>query len=193
MLSSTYQLAATSDPTNAEVDPANVNLWRANRRRLEVEAWRDAMLSVSGNLDATLGGPSADLNSPSNKRRTFYGRVSRHNLDGLLRLFDFPDPNITSDKRTVTAVPLQQLFVLNSEFMERQAKALAARLTGASGDDAEKIRRAFPLLYARPATDREVALAIDFLGSGPEPTATLSRWEQYAQVLLGANEFLFVD
>ena len=130
---------------------------------------------------------------PTNRRRTFYAKVSRHSLDGLLRLFDFPDPNITADKRTVTAVPLQQLFVLNSEFMERQAKALAARLTGAPGDDAEKVRRAFPLLYARPATDREVAMAVEFLEATDEPKAPLSRWEQYAQVLLGANEFLFVD
>jgi mono/diheme cytochrome c family protein len=193
MLSSTYQLAATNDLANAEVDPDNIFLWRANRRRLEIEPWRDSMLSVSGNLDETLGGPSADLNSSANKRRTFYARVSRHSLDGLLRLFDFPDPNITSDKRTVTAVPLQQLFVLNSEFMERQAKALAARLAGGSGDDAAKVRRAFPLLYARPATDREVAMAIEFLGSSDEPKPMLSRWEQFAQVLLGSNEFLFVD
>jgi hypothetical protein len=193
MLSSTYQLAATNDPSDFEVDPANVSLWRANRRRLEVEPWRDAMLSVSGNLDPTIGGSSVDLNSPGNKRRTFYARVSRHSLDGLLRLFDFPDPNITSDKRTVTAVPLQQLFVLNSEFMERQAKALAARLTSGDGDDSAKVRRAFPLLFARAATDREVALAVDFLNSTDEAKPTLSRWEQYAQVLLGSNEFLFVD
>ncbi len=193
MLSSTYQLAATNDLTNAEVDPDNVNLWRANRRRLEVEAWRDAMLAVSGNLDWTLGGPSSDLASPSNKRRTFYAKVSRHSLDNLLRLFDFPDPNITADKRTVTAVPLQQLFVLNSEFMERQARALAARLTSAPGDDAEKVRHAFPLLYARPATDREVSMAVEFLKATDESKPSLSKWEQYAQVLLGANEFLFVD
>jgi mono/diheme cytochrome c family protein len=193
MLSSTYQLASTIDPANAEVDPANVFLWRANRRRLEVEPWRDAMLSVSGALDETLGGPSTDLNSSDNKRRTFYGRVSRHSLDGLLRLFDFPDPNITSDKRTVTTVPLQQLFVLNSGFMESQAKALAARLKAGSGDDAAKVRLAFPLLYARPATDREVTMAVEFLNASDEPKATLSRWEQYAQVLLGSNEFLFVD
>ena len=193
LLSSTYQLAATDDPSNAEVDPANVLLWRANRRRLEVEPWRDAMLAVSGLLDSKLGGPSADLAAPENRRRTSYAKVSRHSLDNLLRLFDFPDPNITADKRAVTAVPLQQLFVLNSEFMERQARALAARLTSGAGDDAEKVRRAFPLLYARPATDREVSMAVEFLGGNEEPKAPLSRWEQYAQVLLGANEFLFVD
>jgi hypothetical protein len=77
--------------------------------------------------------------------------------------------------------------------MERQARALAARLTSGAGDDAEKVRRAFPLLYARPATDREVSMALEFLGNADEPKPSLGRWEQYAQVLLGANEFLFVD
>ncbi len=119
--------------------------------------------------------------------------MSRHSLDGLLRLFDFPDPNITADKRAVTAVPLQQLFVLNSEFMERQAKALAARLTAEPGDDAARVRRAFPLLYARPATETEVTMAVEFLKGADEPKSPSSRWEQYAQVLLGSNEFLFVD
>ncbi len=193
MLSGTYQLAALDDPSDAEVDPDNVQFWRGNRRRLEVEPWRDAMLAVSGNLDASLGGPSSDLNSASNRRRTYYAKVSRHSLDGLLRLFDFPDPNITADKRAVTAVPLQQLFVLNSEFMERQAKALAARLTSTPGDDATKVRRAFPLLYARPATETEVTMAVEFLKGDDEPKGPLSKWEQYAQVLLGSNEFLFVD
>jgi mono/diheme cytochrome c family protein len=194
MLSSTYQLAAMDDPSNAEVDPDNINLWRSNRRRLEVEPWRDAMLAVSGNLDTSLGGPSSDLNSASNRRRTYYAKISRHSLDGLLRLFDFPDPNLTADKRAVTAVPLQQLFVLNSEFMDRQARALAAKLMAGSGDDAEKIRRAFPLLYARPATETEVTMAVEFLSKGnDEPKGPLSKWEQYAQVLLGSNEFLFVD
>ena len=193
MLSSTYQLAAMDDPSNTEVDPDNIHLWRANRRRLEVEPWRDAMLAVSGNLDPTVGGPSSDLASPSNRRRTYYAKVSRHDLDGLLRLFDFPDPNLTADKRAVTAVPLQQLFVLNSDFMERQARALAAKLTAGPGDDASKVRKAFPLLYARPATETEVTLAVEFLRGVDEPKAPLGRWEQYAQVLLGSNEFLFVD
>src|SRR4029077_20932024 len=115
-----------------------------NRRRLEVEAWRDAMLAVAQNLDETLGGPSLELTSPDNRRRTLYALVSRHELNSLLRLFDFPDPNITNDERTVTTVPLQQLFVLNSEFMVRNAKALAARLTmQPDEDDAARIRRAF--------------------------------------------------
>ncbi len=197
MLSATYQLDSARDDRSAAVDPENTLLWRANRRRLEVESWRDAMLAVSGQLDGSLGGPSADLAKPENRRRTIYGAVSRHSLDGLLRLFDFPDPNITSDKRTVTTVPLQQLFVLNSPFLERQAKALAARLSAdASDSDSSRISRAFQLLYSREPRSDEMSLALEFLADDrPEPSAAgmPTRWELYAQALLGTNEFTFVD
>ncbi len=194
LLSATYQLASTHDAKDAAVDPENILLWRGPRRRLEVEAWRDAMLAVAGQLDTKLGGASANLNSADNHRRTLYGSVSRHNLDGLLRLFDFPDPNITSDKRTVTTVPLQQLFVLNSPFLEQQARALAARLTNEpAGSDAERVRRAYVLLFGRPARDAEVALGVEYLAAKSETKDEPSRWEQYAQALLGSNEFLFVD
>ena len=82
----------------------------------------------SGQLDGTLGGPPAELAKNDNRRRTLYGFISRHELDPFLRLFDFPDPNITSDMRPVTTVPLQQLFVLNSEFLIASARALADRV-----------------------------------------------------------------
>jgi mono/diheme cytochrome c family protein len=198
MLSATYQLDSAADERCVAVDPDNTLLWRANRRRLEVESWRDAMLAVSGELDGSIGGPSAELSVPENRRRTLYGAVSRHNLDGLLRLFDFPDPNITSDKRTVTTVPLQQLFVLNSPFMQRQAKALAARLNAdASDSDSSRIARAFQLLYSREPRAEEMTLALEFLGDRhPEvvnPPGAPTRWELYAQALLGTNEFTFVD
>ena len=197
MLSATYQLDSARDDRCAAVDPENTLLWRANRRRLEVESWRDAMLAVSGELDGSVGGPSADLAVPGNRRRTLYGAVSRHNLDGLLRLFDFPDPNITSDKRTVTTVPLQQLFVLNSPFMQRQAKSLAARLTAdASDSDSSRITRAFQLLYSREPRAAEMSLALEFLADerrDASPPDAPTRWELYAQALLGTNEFTFVD
>jgi hypothetical protein len=197
MLSATYQLDSARDDRCAAVDPENTLLWHANRRRLEVEAWRDAMLAVSGELDATLGGASSELSNAENRRRTLYGAVSRHNLDGLLRLFDFPDPNITSDKRTVTTVPLQQLFVLNSPFMQHQARALARRLTTDSAEsDSSRVGRAFQLLFGRTPRADEMALALDFLG-GAERSSDLpegqGRWELYAQALLGTNEFTFVD
>ncbi len=197
LLSATYRMSCDLDERNAAVDPANRLLWRMNRQRLDVEAWRDALLAATGELDGRLGGPSADLGDIGNKRRTLYGKVSRHNLDSLLRLFDFPDPNITSGSRPVTIVPLQQLFVLNSEFMIAQARSLAAILAAEDKEDAGRIRKAFVRLYGRPATEREMRLGLAFLHAPEEAEASgkaaLSRWQQYAQVLLGANEFTFLD
>jgi len=198
MLSATYQLSSAADDADRKADPANQFYWRMNRRRLDVESWRDALLTVAGNLDPTIGGPPTDLNAASNHRRTLYGAVSRHDLNGLLRLFDFPDPNLTAEKRPVTTVPLQQLFVLNSDFMTEQARGLVKQLAGEK-DDAAKIQTAFVRLYGRPATERDVKMGLEFLAA-PEPGAgsdasqpKLSRWEQYAQALLATNEFAFVD
>ncbi|HKI17723.1 MAG TPA: PSD1 and planctomycete cytochrome C domain-containing protein, partial [Isosphaeraceae bacterium] len=116
MLSAVYQQSSRFDSDGFARDPGNTLLWRMNRRRLDVEAWRDAMLAVAGRLDPALGGPSVDLEAAGNARRTVYAAISRHDPAWMLRLFDFPDPNISSDSRAFTTVPLQQLFVLNSEF-----------------------------------------------------------------------------
>jgi hypothetical protein len=169
-----------------------------NRRRLDVEAWRDAMLAVSGQLDRTIGGPSFELSDAASRRRTLYAKISRHKLDPLLRLFDFPDPNITSSERPVTTVPLQQLFVLNSEFIVLQAQAIAADLlAGDELNNSQRIERAFLRIYSRLPDAEETALGLRFLEDAPgdesgEPPG-LSRWEQYIQALLAANEFLYLD
>jgi hypothetical protein len=197
MLSKVYQLSSHHDPECQQKDPDNRLLWRANRLRLDVESWRDALLAVSGQMDATFGGPTTDLNSAANRRRTIYARVSRHDLNGLLRLFDFPDANITSERRTETTVPQQQLFVLNSPFFLGQAKALAAHVQKDAPDEPGRIRRAYLLAYGRPASEAEIALAVRFLGGSDEATEAsrnqLTRWERYAQVLLAGNEFLYID
>ncbi len=164
VLSAAYQQTSRFNEAGYEADPENRLLWRMNRRRLEVEVWRDAMLAAGGRLDGAMGGPPADLASADHRRRTLYGFVSRHELNPLLRLFDFPDPNVTAEQRPETTVPLQQLFVLNSEFMVHNARALAARLQSLpAADEGARVRRAVALLYARPARDREVALAVQYL------------------------------
>jgi len=195
MLTAAYQMSSGFNPKYVETDAENKWLWRMNRQRLEVEAWRDAILAVCGNLDVKMGGAPMDLNNDKNNRRTLYGAVSRHELNSLLRLFDFPDPNITSEKRTVTTVPLQQLFVLNSEFMVRNARALAARLKKDAGNDADRIRKAYPLVLGRDATEKELALGLAFLAAPKTDNSKtgLTRWEQYAQVLVSTNEFMYVD
>jgi mono/diheme cytochrome c family protein len=201
MLSSTYRQSSRFDSTCYAIDPENVLLWRMNRRRLDVEAWRDAILAVAGRIDSKLGGPSVSLDAAANERRTLYSAISRHDLAWMLRLFDFPDPNITSGGRVETTVPIQQLFVLNSEFMVANARAVAARLMegshdGALQDDDSRIRRAYLLLFGRPATERERTLGLLYLkGDNGKGSArpNLSRWDRYAQTLLATNEFLFID
>ena len=194
MLSAAYRASSEFKPENYQRDPDNRLLWRMNRRRLDIEAWRDAVLAASGNIDLTLGGPSLDIAKDNNRRRTFYAAVSRHNLNGTLRLFDFPDPNLTSERRVSTTVPMQQLFVMNSEFMVGEAKTLAARLQTESADDSARIRFAYETLFSRQPTDRELQLGTEFLKAAASAAdAKLTPWERYSQALLGTNEFVFVD
>ncbi len=193
VLSAAYRRSSAADPRNAEIDGDNRYLWRYPRRRLDVEAWRDAVLAVSGKLDRTLGGTALELSARGNVRRTLYARISRHRLDPTLALWDFPDPNVTSASRVVTTVPQQQLFVLNSDFMVDQARAFAQRIGVAGPTDRERVALAFALAFGRAPAEDETRLALDFLAAPPEKDAKLSRWEQYAQALLGTNEFLYLD
>ena len=187
------------NPSPLNLDPDNRLLWRQNRRRLEIETWRDSVLAVCGNLDRTQGGPSVNLNDGNNRRRTLYAAVSRHDLNSTLRLFDFPDPNLTSEKRVVTTVPMQQLFVLNSDFMVRQAKSLVGRLNAEElTEEGSRIELAYQTLFQRSPFESEKALGLSFLATPlPDGIAAdkvkLTAWEQYAQALLGTNEFVFVD
>lgn len=190
MLSAAYQQASAPDAAKQETDPDNRRLWRMNRRRLEVESWRDSMLAVNGTLRPELGGPAQELTDASNRRRTLYGLVRRRDLTDLLRLHDFPDPLMHSAARIPTTTPLQQLFALNGPLLRQEAAALAKRLEAdAPAGGATRVRRAYELLFNRLPTDKEIKLALAFLGEKPDADA----WSRYAHVLLGSNEFLFID
>jgi hypothetical protein len=106
--------------------------------------------------------------------------------------FDYPDANIHSEKRSVTTTAIQKLFMLNSPFMLCEAKALATQLTAsAARNDKARVRQAYRRLFGREPERIEVKLALDFLRKPPAPEMT--RWEQYAQLLLASNEMLYVD
>jgi hypothetical protein len=163
-----------------------------SRKRLTIEQWRDSILFVSGRLKEEVGAPSFELDDAADPHRTVYARVSRLKLNDLLTQFDYPDANVHAEGRSVTNTPVQKLFVMNSPFMIGQAKALAGRITSdPARDDGERIGRAYRLVYGRSPTDEEVRLGRAFL-SEPEGWA-MSRWEEYAQVLLASNEALYVD
>lgn len=188
LLSSTYQQLCRTHAGEVSHEAAH---WYVGApiRRLDIEQWRDALLMVTGSLDTSVYGPPTELSLDSNTRRTLYGLVRRRELTDILRLNDFPDPLTHSPNRSPTTTPLQQLFVLNSPFMQMQAEALVARLQRElAATDQQKIELAYRWLFARPATDKEIELGRQFVQA-----QTPESWQQYAQVLLGSNEFLFID
>ena len=165
MLSAVYQLSTEMDQTNFAKDSGNRLYWRADRKRMDAEQVRDAVLMVAGNLDDSLGGPSEDL-SPAFTRRTVYGHVSRYKLDEYLQLFDFPTPNISAEKRFVTTVPLQRLFLMNSDFIQVEAEELAKRVA-AEPDNRSRIHKVYLLAYGREPNEEEVKLGLDYLHAEP--------------------------
>ena len=182
MLSAAYRQSSRDRADGEKADATNQLLWRMNPRRLDIEAFRDSILTAAGTLDDKLGGPSIDLDAAGNTRRTVYAKVSRGRLNTLLRIYDFSDPAQHSPGREMTTTPLQQLFLLNSPFIEEQAKALAARCD-AEPDNAAKVRALYRFAFARDPEPKQVDLALSYLDK-----ATL---EQYAQALLSTNEFIY--
>ena len=181
MLSSVYTLSAENLPANAGVDGDNRMVWRANWQRLDAESLRDSLLYVAGNLDLTVGGPPVRI-TDSNNRRAVYGFVSRWKPNATMTLFDFPLPVNTVEERNVTNVPAQRLFLMNSSFVEAQAKSFAKRLTG---DETQKVRQAYRILYGRQPNSLELDRGLSFLGK--------HNWDEYARVLLNSNEFLWLN
>jgi hypothetical protein len=165
MLSAVYQLSTDLEESNYAKDSGNRFYWRSNRRRMDSEQLRDSVLAVAGNLDDSLGGPSADL-APALTRRTVYGKVSRYRLDEYLMLFDFPSPNLSAEKRFSTTVPLQRLFLMNSDFMQIEAEELAKRVA-TEPDNASRIRKMYRILFSREPSAEELKLALDYLHNEP--------------------------
>ncbi|HEY4361224.1 MAG TPA: PSD1 and planctomycete cytochrome C domain-containing protein [Bryobacteraceae bacterium] len=165
MLSSVYQLSTQNDEASYAKDSGNRSYWRFNRRRLDAEELRDSVLTVAGNLDDAVGGPSEDL-TPAYTRRTVYGKVSRYKLDTYLQTFDFPSPNISAEKRFTTTVPLQRLFLMNSDFMQIEAEEFAKRVAS-EPDNRARIRKAYQLAYNREPSEAEVKLGLDYLHTEP--------------------------
>ena len=193
MLSATYRLSAENSEQPLAVDPDNRLLWRMSWQRLDAELIRDSILAVAGTLDRTVGGPPLELDA-ENHRRTVYARIRRTKPDGLLTLFDFPNPRLTNEQRVVTNVPLQGLFFLNSEFVRIQARELAKRVDAESdGGDRDRIVLAYRLLYGRAPDEPEIAAGLEFLGAAPASDADNARWASYAQALLSSNELLYVN
>jgi hypothetical protein len=188
VLSAAYRQACTAGRETLRADPDNLLVGRMNRRRLEAEALRDSLLAVCGGLDTRPGGPAdADGQSP---RRMLYLRASRADRSGFGAVFDGADASIQVERRTVSTVAPQALFLMNSPLVADKVGRLVRRPEVAAAPNAEeRIQALYRILFGRRATGEETAVGRSFL-EGPAAAGPL---EAYAQVLLLSNEFLFVD
>jgi hypothetical protein len=179
--SATYRQASVDRAECRAVDPDNVYLWRMNRRQLELEALRDSLLVVGGELDTRIGGPSVkDALNPGSRRRTLYSWVDRLQVPGLFRTFDFPSPDTSSPARERTLVPQQALFLMNSPLALHAAKGLA---THTNGD----IKAIYKIAMGREPDAEELRLSRAYVEASKVNVVRL------AQALLLSNEFVFVD
>lgn len=215
--SSTYQMSSAHDAGSARIDPDNRLLWRMPVRRLEAEAIRDNLLAVSGTLDRTMGGSllqvanrgylfdhtSKDATRYDGARRSIYLPVVRNNLYAVYQIFDATDATVSNGDRATTTVATQALFAMNSELVMQAAERLAARLLApANLDDQGRIRQLYEIAYSRPPTSQELARAHAALTGfeedlrSREPDAAQRRlraWAMFCQVILAANEFVYVS
>jgi len=176
LLSSVYQQSSDPDPITAKKDPENRLLGHMNRQRMDFEPLRDTLLELSGNLDTTVGGRPVQALLGTNKRRTLYAFVDRQDLPGLLRTFDFADPGAHAPQRSVTTVPQQSLFLMNSPFVLQQVRSMLARPEIASKSaPTERVRALFRQVYGRAPTAPELARSLTFVTtwkSAPAADAT---------------------
>jgi hypothetical protein len=172
--SSTYRQCSHSNPKATEMDPENRLLWRANRKRLDFESYRDAMLKVSGTLDPKIGGKSEVIHaSPFSRRRTVYAYIDRQNLPPIFRSFDFASPDAHVPQRAQTTVPQQGLVLMNSEFMldllrpfVLDVAAKSFKTTSVISDEqtlGKQVDVLFERLLARSPAKEERKQFVDFL------------------------------
>ena len=191
MLSAAYRRGSVVDPDQVVRDPENRELARFSPRRLEAEELRDALLSVSGGLDRTQGGPAADdIDTP---KRSLYVQTARWDRSSFAMLFDAANPDSSTEKRNVSTVAPQALTFMNHPFVFKQAKRLAERLlTEVPDDEKARIERAYQLLYGREARDDEVEICREFLHRS-DSTVEKADWPGLAHLLLCTNEFTSID
>ena len=220
MTSRTYRLAS-SKPSSKQlaVDPGNEFFWRANHRRLEVEAMRDAMLMISGQIDlapekssivARVGdGNVGRTLQPSvfikgSVKRSVYLPIVRGALPEILTIFDFPEPSIISGSRDITTVATQALYMLNSEFVIEQSQHVAKRVLAEDMEDDQRVKHTYEITLCRSPSDDELETALKYIADTSTSLGSIENktdsekikqqsWAALAQALFGSAEFRYIE
>ena len=191
MLSAAYRQDSRPVEASQAVDPTNRWIWRMNPRRLDIESWRDSILQASGELDLSMGGPSAEVDSAAPARRSVYSTISRGRLHPVLQLYDFPLATQHTPMRQVTTTPLQQLFVLNSMWIQDRGRALAEAVA-AVNDPTKRVEELYRLALARLPSSSEVRLALDYL-EDRAVQADEAPWYELAHAILAGSELSYLN
>ena len=212
VLTQAYQMSSAPTDARAEqLDPENELLHRMNLRRLEGEAIRDAVLAVSGRLDAKVGGPSVMVHvthfmdgrgRPGSGpldgagRRSIYTSVRRNFLPPMMLAFDMPIPFTTMGRRNVSNVPAQALILMNDPFIVDQTRVWAKRLATVT-DPAARVRQMYLAAFSRPPAEHELKDALAFVTAqsqavGAAPTDERA-WADLAHVLFNVKEFIYLN
>lgn len=196
MTSSVYMQSSAFDESRARVDRENQLYWRRTPVRLEAEAIRDSMLAVAGMLDKTMYGPGT-LDQQM-RRRSVYFFIKRSELIPMMMLFDWPEHLVSIGQRPVTTTAPQSLVFMNSPQGREFAKSFAKRIAELPRE--EQIQRAYMLAYCRPPSEPEVQISTKFLDSQQQlyESTNSEKAKEFAltdwcQMLLSANEFVYVD
>lgn len=220
VLSRVYAVGSQGSESLVQTDPENKLFGRWQRRRLEAEVIRDAVLSVAGTLELSRpsGTPLIELGTrelgaqanytPLEKPtfvRSVYLPVLRGKLPEMLAAFDMADPSLTTGKRDTTSGPNQALFLLNSPLVLEQSNAFARRVIDAVGeDDKEGIELAFRLVLSHKPNEVQTQAALAYLESVrsvtraehgaelPQDQVNQAAWSQLCQSLFALPEFRYV-
>lgn len=199
MRSAVYRQAGSTDTAPLQIDADNALLWHRRPQRLEAEAIRDHLLSVAGVLREERYGPSIPIGNykkgvqdvPRSWRRSIYLQVHRSVKHPTLSLFDAPDSGRSVGARSTGTAPEGALFALNAPLGWELSERFAERVVREAGADPKKqIQRAYLLLLARPPSEEELAIGLEVLAPGAGGERALI---DYAHVLLGLNEFIYVN
>ena len=215
VLSRVYQLSSDYDEKNYATDPQNTFYWRQNRRRLEAEALRDAMLAAAGrlNLERPYASAVAEIGDGEVGRgintrplykpfphRSVYLPIIRGIVPEMLKVFDFPEPSNPQGRRSATNVPAQSLYLMNSPFVIEQAEAMAQRVVAAETDREARLQLAYKLALGRLPSEQELLRSGKLLDEckaalrdqKPSQVETAC-WSTLCQALFAAAEFRYIE
>ena len=199
VMSRTYRLASTGESIGRTIDPENRLIWRANRKRLTAESIRDSILSVSGQLSMQQGGPTIRKFSQydwgyefNTIRRSVYVPLFRNTLLEVFETFDVANPNVVSGRRSETILPTQALYMMNSPFVNAEAKRAGERIIRSGATDAERVRLVYRLALGREPSAAEADVVMKFIEESKVGEKS-GAWSALVHSLFGSVDFRHLD